>query len=85
MILSVGMTTASVLPSLADAAHPNVIQRHPTATGVAAGAGVHHALKVSAANKKRHHQKLSFAERHPTMSGIAAAVGTHHVIKHSTH
>ena len=85
MLLSVGMTTASIVPSLADAAHPNIIQRHPTATGVAAGIGVHHALKVSAANKKRHHQKLSFAEKHPTMSGLAAGVATRAAIKHTTH
>lgn len=61
----------------------NVIQRHPTATGVAAGATTHHALKVSARNKKSHHQKLNFAERHPTITGIGAAIGTHHLVKHS--
>lgn len=79
---------AMAVPTLAQAPmaahHPNVIQRHPTATGVAAGVGVHHALKVSAANKKAHHQHLNFAERHPTISGLGAAMATRHVIKHHT-
>jgi len=61
----------------------NVIQRHPTATGAAAGIATHHALKVSARNKKARHQKLNFAERHPTITGIGAALGTRHVVKHS--
>ena len=47
----------------------NVVQRHPTATGVAAGVGTHAALKASARRKKARHQKLSFAERHPTLIG----------------
>lgn len=64
---------------------PNVVQRHPTATGVAAGVATHHALKVSAHNKKRRGQRLSWAERHPTLSGLAAAAGTRHVIKKTTH
>lgn len=76
------------VPTLAQAPmaahHPNVVQRHPTATGVAAGAATHHVLKMSAANKKAHHQKLNFAERHPTMSGIGAALTTRHIIKHHT-
>ncbi len=76
---------AMAAPTLAQAPHhPNVVQRHPTATGVAAGVGVHHALKVSARNKKAHHQHLNFAERHPTLSGIGAALTTRHVIKHHT-
>ncbi|BDI34346.1 hypothetical protein CCAX7_63970 [Capsulimonas corticalis] len=85
MIFSIGLTMASVVPSLADAAHPNIVQRHPTATGFVAGVGVHHALKVSAANKKRRHQKLSFAEKHPTMTGLAAGLATRAAIKHTTH
>lgn len=62
----------------------NAIQRHPTATGVAAGAATHHALKVSARNKKRRGQRLNFAERHPTLSGIGAAIATRHAVKAST-
>ena len=64
--------------------HPNVIQRHPTATGAAAGVATHSLLKRSAANKKAHHQKLNFAEKHPTLSGIGVAVGTRHEIKKHT-
>ena len=64
---------------------PNIVQRHPTMAGIAAGAATHHMLKLSAARKKRNHQHLNFAERHPTMSGFAAGVATHHFIKHTTH
>jgi hypothetical protein len=68
------------------AAHPNVIQRHPTATGIAAGMATHHALKVAARNRKMHGQKLNFAEKHPTMAGIGAGVFTRHEIKkHTAH
>ena len=79
---------AMAVPTLAQAPahHPNVIQRHPTVAGIAAGAATHHALKVAARNRKAHHQKLNFAERHPTLSGIGAAVVTHHEIKkHTAH
>ncbi len=65
---------------------PNVIQRHPTATGVAAGVATHHALKVSARNAKAHGQKLNFAQRHPTLSGLGAGAFTRHEIKaHTAH
>ena len=70
-------------PALAQS-HMNPIQRHPGATGVVAGVATHHALKVSAANAKAHHQKLNFAQRHPTMAGVGAAMATHHVIKSHT-
>jgi hypothetical protein len=63
----------------------NLIQRHPTGTGVVAGMATHHALKVSAARKKRNHQRLSWAERHPTLTGIGAGLATRHVIKKNTH
>ncbi|MGI4791597.1 MAG: hypothetical protein ACRYFS_22470 [Janthinobacterium lividum] len=66
--------------------HPNIIQRHPTATGFAAGIATHHALKVAARNRKMHGQKLDFAQRHPTMSGIGAGLFTRHEIKaHTAH
>ena len=64
---------------------PNIVQRHPTATGVAAGVATHSALKRSAAAKKRAHKKLNFAERHPTISGLAAGVATTKTIKKTTH
>lgn len=65
---------------------PNIIQRHPTATGFAAGVATHHALKVAARNAKMHHQKLNFAERHPTMSALGAGIVTRHEIKaHTAH
>ena len=64
---------------------PNLIQKHPTLTGVAAGVATHAALKKSAAAKKKTHQKLNFAEKHPTLTGIAAGATTRTVIKKSTH
>ena len=65
---------------------PNVIQRHPTMTGIAAGMATHHALKVAARNRKMHGQKLNFAQRHPTMSAIGAGAFTRHEIKtHTAH
>ncbi len=75
------MTLLTVSPA---AFSQNIIQRHPTAAGVAAGVATHHLLKKSAARKKAMHQKLNFAERHPTLTGIAAGVATHHIIKKST-
>ena len=73
--------------SFAQMAHkPNFIQRHPTATGLAAGVATHHALKVAARNAKAHGQRLNFAERHPTMSGLGAGLLTRHEIKaHTAH
>jgi hypothetical protein len=85
-LIPAALTLAGPVMAQAPAPHPNVIQRHPTATGVAVGVGVHHALKVSAAYKKRHHEKLNFAERHPTITGFAAGVATRHEIKkHTAH
>ena len=81
------LAPASFAQTAAPMVHkPNFIQRHPTATGVAAGVATHHALKVAARNAKMHHQKLNFAERHPTMSGLGAGLLTRHEIKaHTAH
>lgn len=80
------LAPASFAQMAAPAHRPNLIQRHPTATGFAAGVATHHALKVAARNAKLHHQKLNFAERHPTMSGIGAGLFTRHEIKaHTAH
>lgn len=83
------LTASAALTLLAPATfaqtrHLNPVQKHPTMTGVAAGAATHHALKVSARHKKARGQHLNFAERHPTLTGIAAAVGTRHAIKKHT-
>lgn len=63
---------------------PNIVQRHPTMTGIAAGVATRHALKRSAERKKATGRKLNFAERHPTLTGVGAALGTRHVIKRTT-
>ena len=81
--LVAAFTAALPLAATAQVHRGNVLQRHPTATGVAAGVATHHALKVAARNRKAHHQKLNFAERHPTITGIGAAIGAHHLAKHS--
>lgn len=76
-------TLALGMPAFAG--HPtNVIERHPTATGVAAGVATHAALKARARYDKAHGRKLNFAERHPTMMGIGAGIFTHHEIKKHT-
>lgn len=93
MIIRTRKATLALLPAalalLAPATFaqsPNVIQRHPTATGVAAGIATHHALKVAARNAKLHGKKLNFAERHPTLSAIGAGALTRHEIKaHTAH
>ncbi len=79
---------ALAVPAFAQTAQPhlNGIQRHPTATGIAAGIATHHALKVAARNAKAHGKHLNFAERHPTLSAIGAGAVTRHEIKaHTPH
>jgi len=81
--LVAALTAALPMAVSAQVHRGNVLQRHPNATGAAAGIATHHALKVSARHKKARHQKLNFAERHPTITGIGAALGAHHLAKHS--
>ncbi len=76
-------TLALTVPALAGHPH-NFIQRHPTVTGIAAGAATHHLLKVEAARDKARGKRLNFAERHPTLSGLGAGLFTHHEIKKHT-
>ena len=79
-------TLALLAPATFAQTSPNVIQRHPTATGIAAGLATHHALKVAARNAKLHHKHLNWAERHPTLSAIGAGAVTRHEIKaHTAH
>jgi hypothetical protein len=90
MVATSLLTPAALLaPSAARAAtntvhKKNWAQRHPTMTGVGAAWATHHALKVSAARKKRRGQKLNWAERHPTMTGVGVGATTRHVIKTHT-
>jgi hypothetical protein len=84
--LAGSLVVGGVLPASAQAPapHKNFIQRHPTATGVAAGIATHHELKVMAARDKREGKHLNWAERHPTLSGIGVGVVTHHeIVKHT--
>jgi hypothetical protein len=76
-------TLALSVPAFAGHPH-NIIERHPTATGFAAGVATHHLLKVEAARDKARGKKLNFAERHPTMSGLGVGVFTRHEIKKHT-
>ena len=69
-----------VLPGYAQTKE-NFAHRHPTATGIAAGAGTTYLLKRSAKYKREHGERPNFAERHPYLSGVGVAVVTHHVLK----
>lgn len=87
-LMSAGLTllAPASFAQMAPMHRPNVIQRHPTATGAVAGIATHTALKRSAAYKKAHGQRLNFAEKHPTLSGLGVGIGTRHVIKsHTAH
>ena len=64
--------------------HRNIIQRHPTMTGVATGMATHHALKVSARRKKARGAKLNWAERHPTLTSVGVGAATRHAVKNHT-
>jgi hypothetical protein len=86
MLAFIPAVLALAVPALAQKPHLNPIQKHPTVTGMAAAAATHHALKVSARNRKAHGQKLNFAQRHPTLSAIGAGALTHHEVKaHTPH
>jgi hypothetical protein len=74
----------SIFAPLSAQNNPNFVQRHPTASAIAAGAGTTYYLKHRAKWKKEHGEKLNFAERHPYLSGFGVAVVTHHMIKKTT-
>jgi hypothetical protein len=91
MIIRNPKASMALLPALltfavpAFAGHPtNAIERHPTMSGIAAGAATHAALKARARYDKAHGRRLNFAERHPTLTGVAAGIFTHHEIKKHT-
>jgi len=85
MAVALLLTLGTPMPSFAQMGRPkNMIQKHPTLTGIAAGVGTRAALKASARRKKARGQRLNFAERHPTMSGIGAGIATRHIIKKHT-
>lgn len=58
-------------------AHKNILERHPVATGVAAGLAAHHMAKRRAAAGK----KPNLAERHPVATGLVAGLAAHHMAK----
>lgn len=76
--IAAALTLVGVVPAFAQL---NGVERHPTATGVAAGIATHMALKRAAANAKAHGKHLNFAERHPMMSSIGAGIATRHYLK----
>ena len=61
MLAFIPAALALAVPALAQQPHLNPIQKHPTISGLAAAAATHHALKVSARNRKANGQKLNFA------------------------
>ena len=60
---------------------PNIMQRHPVATGVVAGMAAHHMAKKGAKGRMAAGKKPNFAERHPMLSGVAAGAAAHHMAK----
>lgn len=54
----------------------NILQKHPTASGVAAGVAAHHAAKNSAA-----HGSHGLMARHPVATGVVAGAAAHHMLK----
>ncbi len=70
-------------PALAQAApkKPNMMQRHPKATGVAAGLAAHHMAKKGAKGKMAQGKKPNMMQRHPKATGVAAGLAAHHMAK----
>ena len=54
----------------------NILQKHPTASGVAAGVAAHHMAKKSAA-----HGGHGLMARHPVATGVVAGAAAHHMLK----
>ena len=61
--------------------HRNFAQRHPTATGAAAGLGAYALAKKTGNNRARAGRHRNFAQRHPVVTGVAAGMIAHHYAK----
>ena len=74
--LSMAVLMSTVAMSSVQAQTPpkkkNILQRHPVATGVAAGVAAHHYAKT---------RKSGFMHKHPVVTGVAAAAAAHHLAK----
>ena len=75
--MALGLSVAALIGSMTvtsaqTPAKKNIIQRHPMASSVVAGAAAHHYAKT-----RRH----GFMHRHPVATGLAAAAITHHYAK----
>ena len=64
--------TMTVTSAQTSAKKKNIVQRHPFASSVVAGAAAHHYAKI-----RRH----GFIHKHPMITGLAAATVTHHYAK----
>ena len=72
----------SVLPAQAQTTHHrNFAQRHPTATGAAAGIGAYALAKRTGRNRMAAGRHRNFAQRHPVLTGVAAGMVAHHYAK----
>src|SRR5690242_13795836 len=87
LLLALGLLSGchSVAPTaMAPAPQPrNIIQRHPTASSLAAGYAAYKAAKVTGQNREAAGGHKNIMQRHPFLTGAAAAVAAHHMIKKS--
>jgi hypothetical protein len=75
-----------VLPVQAQTPHKrNFAQRHPTATGAAAGLGAYALAKKTGKARARNGRHRNFAQRHPVLTGVAAGMVAHHYAKKHRH
>src|SRR5438874_212689 len=73
---------APVMPVAAQTQrHRTFAQKHPTATGVAAGIGAYALAKKTGKARERAGQRKNFAQKHPVLSGIAAGMVVRHYAK----
>ena len=71
-----------VLPAAAQTVHHRTFaQKHPTATGLAAGVGAYALAKKTGHNRDRAGRHRNFAQRHPLLTGIGAGMVVHHYAK----
>lgn len=77
-----GAAVVPVLPVAAQTVHHRTFaQKHPTATGAAAGIGAYMLAKKTGKARVRAGGHRNFAQRHPVLSGIAAGMVVHHYAK----
>ena len=78
--------TVPVLPAAAQTVHQRTFaQKHPTATGLAAGVGAYALAKKTGKNRARAGRHRNFVQKHPVLTGIATGMVVHHYAKKHRH